>query len=104
MRRRNDPDIGLDRRAPADGRIFALLQHAQEPRLGIERHISDFVEEQRAAFGLFEAAGIATRRAGEGPSLMAEQLTHDEVAGDRRHIGGDETTAAALRSEENTYD
>ena len=46
----------LDRRAPADGGVLALLQHAQQPRLRVERHVADLVEEQRAALGLLEAA------------------------------------------------
>jgi hypothetical protein len=54
---RDDADIGLDRGAAADGRVFALLQHAQQPGLRLHRHVADLVEEQRAALGLLEAAG-----------------------------------------------
>ena len=61
LRRRDDADIGLDRRAAADRRIFALLQHAQEPGLRLHRHVADLVEEQRAALGLLETAGRALR-------------------------------------------
>src|SRR5271168_4934830 len=38
VRRRDDADIGLDRHAAADGRIFALLKHAQESGLRLHRH------------------------------------------------------------------
>jgi hypothetical protein len=55
--RRDDAHVGLDRRAAADGGVFALLQHAQQPRLRLHRHVADLVEEQRAALGLLEAAG-----------------------------------------------
>ena len=55
----DDAHVGLDRRAAADGRVFALLQHAQQPRLRLHRHVADLVEEQRAALGLLEAAGRA---------------------------------------------
>jgi hypothetical protein len=49
--RRHDPDVGLDRGTAADGGVFALLQHAQQPCLRFHRHVADFVEKQRAAFG-----------------------------------------------------
>ena len=55
----DDAHVGLDRRAAADRRVFALLQHAQQPRLRLHRHVADLVEEQRAALGLLEAAGAA---------------------------------------------
>ena len=55
----DDAHIGADRRAAADGGVLALLQHAQQPRLRLERHVADLVEEQRAALRLLEAAGTA---------------------------------------------
>ncbi len=58
----DDADIGADRRAPADGDVFALLQHAQQARLRLERHVADLVEEQRAALRLLEAARRRARR------------------------------------------
>ena len=72
--RGDDAHIGLDRRAAADRGVLALLQHAQKPRLRLHRHVADLVEEQRAAFGLLEAAGAARVGAGEGALLVAEQL------------------------------
>ena len=59
VRRRDDADIGADRRAAADRGVFALLQHAQQPGLRLERHVADLVEKQRAALGLLEAADAA---------------------------------------------
>ena len=52
----DDAHVGLDRRAAADGRVLALLQHAQQARLRLHRHVADLVEEQRAALGLLETA------------------------------------------------
>ena len=92
----DDAHIGLDRRAPAHGGVFALLQHAQQPRLRFQRHVADFVEEQRAAFGLLEAADAAIGGAGKGAALMAEQFAFDKFLGDRRHVDGDEGAVAAL--------
>ena len=75
--RGDDAHVALDRRAAADGGVFALLQHAQQPRLRLHRHVADFVEEQRAALGLLEAAGAARVGAGEGALLVAEQFGFD---------------------------
>ena len=76
--------------AAADRRVFALLEHAKEPRLRLHRHVADLVEEERAALGLLEAAGRAGIGAGEGALLMTEQLGFDEVARNRGHVDGDE--------------
>ncbi|MNU78083.1 hypothetical protein D3C71_676680 [compost metagenome] len=70
----NDAHVGADRRAPADRRIFALLQHAQKAGLCIHRHVADFVEEQRATLGLFETTGRAVLRTGKGALLVTEQF------------------------------
>ena len=92
----DDAHVALDRRAAADRGVFALLQHAQQPRLRLHRHVADLVEEQRAAFGLLEAAGAARVGAGEGALLVAEQFGFDQVARDRRHVDGDEGPARRL--------
>src|SRR3546814_5421369 len=55
VRRGDDPHVRLDRRAAADGGVLALLQHTQQPRLGLERHVADLVEKQRAALGLLRS-------------------------------------------------
>ena len=52
----DDPHIGADRVVAADRHELALLQHAQEPGLRLERHVADLVQEQGAALGLLEAA------------------------------------------------
>jgi hypothetical protein len=41
-------------------------QHAQQARLQRRRHVADFIEEQRAAVGLLEAAEAQRIGAGEG--------------------------------------
>src|SRR3546814_6652049 len=73
VRRGDDAYVGADRRAPADGGVLALLQHAQQAGLRLQRHVADLVEKQGAAGGLLEAAGGAHRGAGEGALLVAEQ-------------------------------
>ena len=56
VRRRDDADVGGLQLAPADAGELALLQDAEQPRLGVERHVADLVEEQRPAAGLLELA------------------------------------------------
>ena len=51
-----------------------LLQDAQQLGLERERQLADLVEEQGAAVGLLEQAGLARDGAGEGAALVAEQL------------------------------
>ena len=47
----------------ADALELALLQHAQQLGLQLERHLADLVEKQRAAVGQLEApGGRASRR------------------------------------------
>ncbi len=70
-------------------------QNAQETRLRFERHVADFVEKERAALRLLEAADGARVGAGESPALVAEEFALDEFARDRRHVDGDEGTIAA---------
>ena len=72
---------------------FTLLQHPQQSRLRVQRHVADLVEEQRAAFGLLEPAGRRVG-AGERAALVAEQLGLDQVARDRRQVDGDERAVA----------
>ena len=52
-------------------------------------HFGDFVEQQRAALGLLEFAGVSGQRAGEGALLVAEQSRLQHVLRDRRAIDGD---------------
>ena len=82
--------------ACAHGRHAAVLQHAQQAGLQGQRHIADFIQEQRAAVGLAQAAQAAfLAGTGEGASHMAEQFGFDEVLGDGRAVDGHEGPGAA---------
>lgn len=96
VRRRDDAHVRFHGHAPADGRVLSLLQHAQESRLRLQRHVADFIEEERTAFSLLEPSDAAPGRAGERALLMAEQIGLDQLARDRRHVDGDERTVPAL--------
>ncbi len=91
----DDAGIGANRLAAADGGEFAFLQHAQQAGLGLGRHVADFIQEERAAIRLFEAADMAVGGAGEGAAFVAEQLGFDQFARDGGHVDGDERAGAA---------
>ena len=42
---------------------FVVFQNAQKLGLRADRHLADFIEQQRAPFGEFETAGAAFERA-----------------------------------------
>ena len=92
----DNPHVGLDRGAAADRGVFALLQHAQQPGLGIHRHVADLVEEQGSALGLLETAGGLVLGAGKGALFVSEQFGFDQITGDGGHVDGDKRAVAAL--------
>ena len=88
--RGDDADVDLDRFAAADRLDRAFLQRAQQLHLCGQRQFADFVEEQRAAGGLDEFAGVAFGGAGEGALLVAEQDLLHQVVGNGAAIDRDE--------------
>jgi hypothetical protein len=90
--RRTSTLRGLD---AAHALELALLQHAQQLHLHLERDLADLVEEQRAAVGQLEAPGLGLHGAGEGAALVAEQLRLHQVLGDGRAVDLDERLVLA---------
>ena len=74
-----------------------LLQRAQHLGLGLEAHVADLVEEQRAAVGGLELAAAARHGAGEGAALVAEELGLDQLLGDGGAVDLDEGRLAPRR-------
>ena len=70
----------------ADGPDGLVLECAEELRLQGKGHVSDFVEEQRAAAGLGEEPTSLALGAGERALLVSEQLRLEQGVGDRRAI------------------
>ena len=97
LRGRQDADIERHRLLAADALDLPLLQHAQQLGLQGQRHFGNFVEQQRAAVGLLELAGLGRLRAGEGALLVAEQCRFQQVVGNRRAVDGDERPLGARR-------
>ena len=65
MRSRYHAHIHLHRLLSADALHFALFQHAQQLGLHGQRHVADFIQEQRAFTGLLEFADMPGGGAGE---------------------------------------
>src|SRR2546430_12211120 len=74
---------------------YTTLFRSQQLRLGGERKIDDFIEEQRAAPGQLELPLLALMRPGERTLLVAEQLRLDLRVRDRAAVDGDERLVAA---------
>src|SRR4029453_9462092 len=60
---------------------LALLQHAEQLPLQLERELPHLVEEDRAAVGEGESPVAPGGGAGEGAALVPEELALDERAG-----------------------
>ena len=74
---------------------FLVLQHAQELALGVHRHFGDFVQQERAAFGLAKQAFAIGVGTGKGPFHGTEQLALDQLARQRRAVDLDDSALAA---------
>ena len=78
--RRHDARIDADGAALADALELVLLQHAQQLDLQLRTHAGDFVEEDRAAVGRLEAAGLVVDGAGERALDVAEQFAFEQAS------------------------
>src|SRR5579862_9019423 len=87
--------VGADRRLAADSIELSLCQHAQQPCLERQRHVTDLIEEQRAAVGLLEAPAPLYVRTGKGAALVSEELRLEQVRRNRRRVEGDERSPRA---------
>src|SRR5207237_2045369 len=71
--------VDAERAVAAHALELALLEHAQDLGLGLERHVADLVEEEAAAVGHLELAFPRPDRAGEGALLVPEELALDQL-------------------------
>ena len=83
--------IVLDAAEPHE---LALLDHAQQLGLGLERDVADLVEEDRALVGELEQALLRVDRAGERALHVAEQVRLEQV---RRQVAGVDGDERAIR-------
>src|SRR5258708_9307157 len=69
----------------ADPVESSIGQYAQQPRLQLGRHVADLIQEQGAAFGLFEATSPQSLCPCEGATLVTAELRFQQILG---HCGG----------------
>src|SRR5439155_18685242 len=74
-----DADVYRDRSHPTDPAQLAMIQHLEELRLHLRRHLGELVEEQRAAGHQLEKPGLLAHRPGERASLVPEKLALQEL-------------------------
>src|SRR5690606_33210669 len=83
------PYIDLYRISAAQGNDFSFFQYAQQPCLQRDGHVTDFVQEEGAAIGLENLAGMAVLAgAGECARLVSEEFALGQVFGDGGAIDG----------------
>ena len=92
----DDAGVDADRLRVADALELALLQRAEQLHLQVGRRGVDFVEEDRAGVGRFEAAGAVVDRAGERAADVAEELAFEQAFAQRAAVDADERPIAAL--------
>src|SRR3546814_4108108 len=63
-----------------------LFEHAEQFHLHVETHVTDFVEEERAALARFEMADATGMGAGEAALFMPDEFGFDEFAGNRAAV------------------
>ena len=56
----------------------SLLQDAKDLGLGAERHVADFVQEERPAIGLLEFASLPRDRGGKSAPFVAKECALDQ--------------------------
>jgi hypothetical protein len=86
--------VDLHRLDPPDPRDLALLQHAQELDLGVERQLAQLVEEHRALLRGLEHAEALLGRTGERAALVAEQRRLHQLPRDGAAVHRDELALA----------
>src|SRR3989441_4314049 len=94
--RRHDPHVdrlGAQATQAADG---LLLDDLEELDLQRQLDVADLVEEQRAAVGRLEQAGLRRLRVRIGAALVAEELGLEERRGNRGAVDLDERPGAPL--------
>ena len=84
------PDVHLDGAGAPHPFELHLLEDPEELDLEALGHLGDFVHEQGAVVGQFEAAFAHGHGVGEGAALVAEELALQEGFGEGGAVDGDE--------------
>ncbi len=96
--RGHDTHVAADGLVATDALEAAFLQHAQQLHLHRQAHVANFVQQQGAAFGHFEAALARGQCAGEGTLLVTEQLAFQQVGRNGAAVDRHERAITARRT------
>ena len=72
-----------------------VFEDPQQLGLGGDRHLADFIQQQRAALGQLEAAGAALQSAGERAFLVAKNFAFHQRVRNRGAVDGNERLGGA---------
>src|SRR5207253_1702696 len=72
--RRDEPHIHAPRARAAHPEEGPGLERSEDLDLAVRLHLTDLVQEERAAVGQLDEPRLGAHRAREGPLLVAEQL------------------------------
>ena len=101
VRRGHDAHINPPRDVLADAPHFALLEHAQQLRLGARRKLAHLVENEGAAVRFLEETRPLSQRTGECSPCMAEELRFEQFLCQCRAVQrADTSDRAAVRAGE----
>jgi hypothetical protein len=89
----HDAGVGAQRLVAAHPPELVALDHPQQLGLHVDRKLADLVQEHRALAGGLEGALAGGHGAGEGATLVAEQLALDQVVADRAAVNDHEGRA-----------
>jgi hypothetical protein len=69
---------------------FFILEHAQQPHLRFERHLTDLIEKDGSLVGALDPIPLLGQRTGEGALLVTKQLAVEQRIGERAAVDRDE--------------
>src|SRR5690606_27563267 len=95
VRRRDDPDVDVDRLVVPEPPDLAFLDGPQQLRLERRRRLGDLVEEERPAVRLLEEALARADGAGERAAHVTEELALEQRLADGRAVDGHEGLVGA---------
>src|SRR5262249_56024178 len=86
---------GAEGALATDTQELALLEHAEQLRLGRRAHLPDLVEEEGALVRQLELPELLRVRVGEGAALVPEELALEQCLRDRGAVERDQRLARA---------
>src|SRR5271163_1485289 len=91
IRRGNEAHVHLFCFRRPDALDFAILNHAQELRLHLQRSLTNFIQKYRATVCVFEQARTSVCRAGKCAANVAKELAFEQRVNQSRTIANGET-------------